>query len=191
MASRSWRRSLRLPCYDYTERGAYFVTICTHDRALIFDDPWMKVVAERAWRSITGRRPPPYEFVVMPNHVHGIIWLAEPRRRGAQHKTPRRHSGNQPSHRPEGQPAKSGAARLPTNVAPDSLGAKVRSFKAATTRRINARRGTGGAPVWQPDYYEHVIRNAADLDRIRQYILDNPTRWADDPEHPSNHASLS
>jgi hypothetical protein len=81
-----------------------------------------------------------------------------------------------------------GAARLRGTVAPGSLGAKVRAFKAAAARRINARRGTPGAPVWQPDYYERIIRNDFELDRIRQYILDNPAKWEDDPENPANAA---
>jgi REP element-mobilizing transposase RayT len=62
----------------------------------------------------------------------------------------------------------------------------VRAFKAATTRRINARRGTPGTPVWQPDYYDHVIRTEADLNRIRDYIFDYPAKWEDDPENPCN-----
>jgi hypothetical protein len=94
------------------------------------------------------------------------------------------------SHRPADTgavPLKVGAAPLRANVTADSLGAVVRAFKAATTRRINARRETPGAPVWQRNYYEHVIRNDADLDRIRAYILDNPRKWSEDPENPTNH----
>ena len=156
----SWHRSVRLPAYDYTERGAYFVTICTHDRAFLFDDPWMKMVAERAWLSVTGRRTPAYDFVVMPNHVHGIIWLG-PRCPNAQHESHGRHTDYQRHCRARDAPMTAGAARLRRNVAPGSLGAKVRAFKAAVTRRINARRGTPGAPVWQQDFDEHVVRSAS------------------------------
>ena len=58
-------------------------------------------------------------------------------------------------------------------------------FKSAATKRINALRGTPGAPVWQRDDYEHVIRNESALDRIRKYIADNPARWSVDPENPA------
>ena len=58
-------------------------------------------------------------------------------------------------------------------------------FKSASARRINAFRDTPGAPVWQRNYYEHVIRYEAVLNRIRQYIAENPARWAEDPENPA------
>jgi REP element-mobilizing transposase RayT len=146
----------------------------------------MKIVVERAWRSVTGIRPQAYEFVVMPNHVHGIVWLAGSRCPNAQHGGSKRRTDYLPRSGADDATVTAGAARLRSNVSADSLGAKVRAFKAATTRRINARRGTPSAPVWQPGYYEHVVRNDADLNRIRQYILDNPAKWADDPENPGN-----
>jgi len=67
-----------------------------------------------------------------------------------------------------------------------SLGAIVGSFKAATAKRINNIRKTPGASVWQRSYYEHIIRDEDDLRRVRQYVLDNPRRWAQDPENPAN-----
>lgn len=71
------------------------------------------------------------------------------------------------------------------NVAPGSLGAIVRAFKSAVARRINALRGTPGEFVWQRNYYEHIIRNDEALNRIRQYISDNPIRWELDRENPT------
>ena len=65
-----------------------------------------------------------------------------------------------------------------------SIGAIVGSYKSAVSKRINRWRGTAGASVWQRSYYEHIIRDDADLNRIRQYIWDNPARWDDDPENP-------
>ena len=70
------------------------------------------------------------------------------------------------------------------NVTPGSLGAIVRAFKSATTRRINQIRNTLGQPVWQRNYYEHIIRNEDELDLIRGYIVDNPLRWHLDRENP-------
>ncbi len=60
------------------------------------------------------------------------------------------------------------------------------SFKSATTKRINHHRDTRGMPVWQRNYYERVIRGTEELTRIRQYIADNPARWAEDDENPAN-----
>jgi REP element-mobilizing transposase RayT len=65
-----------------------------------------------------------------------------------------------------------------------SIGAVIGQFKSLTAKRINEIRGTPGTRVWQRNYYEHIIRDEASLDRIRQYILDNPARWASDPENP-------
>ncbi len=123
----------------------------------------------------------------MPNHVHGIIWIAAAKAVGAQHlRNPASfHGGEAPA--PPGRAVAGGAAPLPSMVvAPGSLGAVVRSFKSVTTKRINAIRGTPGAPVWQRNYYEHIVRNEADLQRIRQYIRDNPLMWAEDPDNPKN-----
>jgi hypothetical protein len=70
-------------------------------------------------------------------------------------------------------------------VEPGSLSALVRAFKSATAKRINRIRDTAGAPLWQRNYYEHVIRDEDDLARICQYIADNPARWDEDPLNPA------
>ena len=62
----------------------------------------------------------------------------------------------------------------------------MRAFKSASTKRINEMRGVAGFPVWQRNYYEHVIRDDGELNEIRQYITDNPARWAEDRENPTN-----
>ena len=106
------------------------------------------------------------EFVVMPNHVHGILVIAD-NRRGT-------------------------ACRAPTTVerfgrpVTGSLPTIVRSFKSVSTKRINKVRNTPGIPVWQRNYYEHVIRSEKELDRIRQYIAHNPASWTEDAERPPN-----
>jgi REP element-mobilizing transposase RayT len=74
-------------------------------------------------------------------------------------------------------------------VKPGSLGAIVRSYKSAVTRRINRLRDTPGAPFWQRNYWEHIIRNEASLNRIRGYIENNPARWAEDQLHPETPAN--
>ena len=165
------RRSIRLRGYDYTQAVAYFVTMVAFRRAYIFGgivDGEMQaniagaVVLEEWLRSSEIRRELELDaFVVMPNHVHAIVIM---RGVGAHGRAP----------------------LLP--VSPDrpprSLGSFVAGFKSAATKRINTIRGTPGLPVWQRNYYEHVVRDEDDLGRIRQYILENPPRWAEDPENP-------
>jgi REP element-mobilizing transposase RayT len=103
-------------------------------------------------------------FVVMPNHVHGMI--------GITHRSDRRRG------EPQFVPARD--FKSPSQT----LGAIVRGFKGAATRRINRRRGTPGAPVWQRNYYEHIVRDRRALQRIRRYIRQNSARWHRDRNRP-------
>ena len=176
-------RSIRLRGYDYRSQGAYFVTLCTAGRLCTLHVEEVRSAVEDAWRKISAHFPQVRtdEFVVMLNHIHGIIWILKPdedddasqpasirhREVGAQHAAPLRMETRQ-------RPA----------VLPGSLGAIVRSFKSAATKRINEIRGTPGTPVWQRNYYERVIRNEAELNRVREYIHLNPLQWALDHENP-------
>jgi REP element-mobilizing transposase RayT len=184
------RRSLRLPTYDYRENGAYFVTICTHERQCILDnDPFRHLLA-RAWAATVGTSiaPGDGEFVIMPNHVHGMVWL-DGGASGARHQAA---SGDHDSIDDQSVIGESSALppasplRRFTAPASGSLGAIVASFKSLTARCINRARGTPGAPVWQRNYYEHIIREEGDLLRIFEYIRDNPAKWAEDPYNPAN-----
>jgi len=247
------RHSIRLPGYDYTQPGAYFVTFVAHDRECLFGEVvdgvmWLNAFGEIVrdeWFRTAVVRPyvmlDPDEFVVMPNHVHGIIWIV---RSGdgdhgddgggvfagahggdasvGAHLLVGAHGGDAPvgahllvgahgGDAPVGAHLLVGAQRrcaptntnanaitdavnitehrqcrgaTPTNVIPGSLGAIVRAIKSATTKRINALRGTPAAPVWGRNYYEHIIRYETSLNRIRRYIAANPSRWAEDHEHP-------
>ncbi len=174
------RTSIRLRTWDYREPAAYFVTICTHRRAHLFGrvvDKEMVVneygeIVREEWFHTAEMRPNvelfEHEFVVMPNHIHGIIWILpdDTSSVGATCRSPL-----QPSSRPKGPPSA-------------SLGAIIAGFKSAVTRRINQRRGTPGARVWQRNYWEHIIRNQRALDAIRRYIVYNPLRWAYDRYNP-------
>ena len=173
------RRSIRLSGYDYRSAGAYFVTICTHRRALLFDHSPFAEVAREQWAVSASLRAGIAldAFVVMPNHVHGVVWLVPTAATpvpvgsvGAQRAAPLR-----------------GAPGARPRVAAGSLGAFVRAYKAAVARAINRLRRTAAAPVWQRNYYEHVVRDQPDLDRIRRYVADNPRRWAFDRENPGGH----
>jgi putative transposase len=186
------RRSIRLPAYDYGSAGAYFVTLCTHERELIFEDPVVRRVAETLWQHIPGHFPHVRldEWVVMPNHLHGILVITDDPRRGEASLAI--DSGAEPV--PAGgigfvgQGAAGDASPLPARpccAAAGSLGAIIGNFKSVTARRINRLRHTPGAPVWQRNYYEHIVRDERTLNAIRQYIADNPARWAWDTYNPS------
>lgn len=169
------RRSVRLPDYDYGQAGAYFVTICTHKRRCMLGE----VIGERAVLNDAGRTVEEEwlrtaqlrsnvaldQFVIMPNHVHGIIWII-----GQKAGTARRA----PTGERFGRPV--------TN----SLATIVRMFKSSAARRINELRKTPGAPAWQRGYHEHVIRGEKDLNALREYVLNNPLQWALDSENPAN-----
>ena len=164
------RRSIRLRHHDYSRAGAYYITVCTDGRKLLFgeviDDEVKlnelgRIAAEEWSKSAQVRSEIELDaWVVMPNHVHGIVMIAG------------RERGDQPV-------APTGGLRS------RSLGALIGGFKSAATSRINAMRCTPGASVWQRNYYEHVIRDESALNRIRQYIVDNPARWSEDPENPA------
>jgi putative transposase len=169
------RRSIRLPGYDYTSPGAYFVTVVAYQRELLFGE----IVDEEMILNARGRIvwecwyeiPKHFShvklgaFVAMPNHVHGIIEIVDNDTVGAQHAAP----------------------LLPkNNVIPGSLGAIVRSFKSAVTKRVNEKYDSPGTALWQRNYYEHIIRNEQDWERIHDYILANPANWGDDKENPKN-----
>ena len=179
-ASPRRRRSIRLRGYDYTQPGAYFVTLCTQDHRPLFGriahgemelSPYGHIV-EDEWAH-TGELRPYVRLgvlAVMPNHVHAIIWIVHP------DAGPRQAEEDEPD---TGTARRARTERFGKPV-PGSLPTIVRAFKAAVTKRINERRGTPGAPVWHRNYYEHVIRDESDLARLRTYIAENPARWAED-----------
>ncbi len=185
------RRSIRLRGYDYTQAGAYFVTICTYGREHLFGeviDGVMHVnefgqIVQEEWFRTAQVRPyvqlQPDEFVVMPNHIHGIIWIVDD---DATDVGAQRRSIVGAQRRPvvgaqrRCAPTTTGVPR----VVPRSLGAIVRAIKSAITKRINILRDAPGSPVWQRNYWEHIIRTERALQTIRRYIIDNPRRWARD-----------
>ncbi len=178
------RRSIRLPGYDYSQPGAYFVTLCVQHRLCLFGEveDGLMVLSEsgRIVQSVWDDLPRHYPnirldaFVVMPNHIHGIISIvdtsapdANRHRRGLINQTPT-PDDRWISMRTEGDP----------------LGKIVRAFKARGTRRIRLN----GCPefAWQRNYFERVLRNEHELDLARQYIRDNPLRWHLDRMHPTH-----
>jgi putative transposase len=190
------RRSIRLAGYDYSQAGVHFVTICTYQRKCLFgeivdrqmlENSWGKVV-KRCLESLADHFPQVLldAHVIMPNHVHAIVSIGnisdvdEPKEKrrlespskdgfphqrinhvapvGAQHAAPLSKS---------------------TNVVPGSLGAVIRSFKSAVTKELSPLRQHIAEPLWQRNYYEHIIRSETSFRRIQEYILNNPANWAE------------
>jgi putative transposase len=220
---RHHRRSIRLRGYDYTQAGAYFITIVAHERALLFGEivngtmrlnEYGQIVRDEWFRTAVVR---PYvmlypdEFVVMPNHIHGIIWIVGATRRVAPTCGVAPTDGGVVPTDGGVAPTDDGVAPTdwivrvaptygiaPTDggvaptthpsgrptLKPHSIGSILAQFKSLTTKRINALRGTPGAAIWQRNYYEHIIRDERSLQQIRRYILENPQRWEQDSENP-------
>jgi putative transposase len=160
------RRSIRLQGADYGAIGTYFITVCSHERACLFGhivegsmilNSWGKIVTEE-WQRTTVLRPNIEldAFVVMPNHFHALL-IIKGDVRGSSTLTPRTFG--------------------PQSA--QSLATIVGTFKASVTRQIR-RLDELADFKWQRNYYEHIIRDEDDENRIRGYILSNPERWKQD-----------
>lgn len=157
---RRYRRKMRLPGYDYAQSGAYFVTVCTVQRQCILSaivDANVELtqagsVVRACWNDLPNHYPHVEldAFVIMPNHVHGILRLID----------------------------------LDTPDTRHALPEIVRAFKTFSSRRINEMLNQPGNRIWHHSFYDHIIRDEQDLNRIREYIQNNPLRWEDDPENP-------
>jgi REP element-mobilizing transposase RayT len=155
------RRSIRLQGYDYSHAGAYFVTLCTQDRECLFGDivdgemrlnDAGRIVANSwEWLAEQYDHVSLDEYVVMPNHAHGIIVI----------------TGD----------CRGGSRTAPTTGIRKPIGRLIGAFKTVSTKRINELRENGGTKLWQRNYWEHIVRNEPELNRIREYIHNNPARW--------------
>ena len=180
------RRSIRLRGYDYAQVGAYFVTVCTQDRECLFGEVVggeMQLndvghLIETLWEEM----PDHYAgvqvdaFMVMPNHIHGIIILTK--------KMDTVGAGPRACPDSQGQPR--GVAPTAKSM---SLPDVVHRFKSLTTARYRHGVRNHGWPafrgrLWQRNYYEQVIRDDDDLNTIQEYIVNNPARWDEDTENP-------
>jgi REP element-mobilizing transposase RayT len=177
------RQSIRLKGYDYSSAGGYFITICTHQRECLFGevvDGAMQLnelgeIVAFEWENTPNiRREIKLDaWIVMPNHFHGIVFIQPVSPLvGAQGLAPQ-------------QTDKPLAMNIP-NRKPRSLGTLIAGFKMAVTKRINILRDTPRVPIWQRNYYEHIIRNETALDKIREYVQTNPQSWNCDQLHPHN-----
>ncbi len=172
------RRSIRLRGYDYSSAGAYFVTICTQNRECLFgnisgDTVHLSAagqIVDEEWRHSADIRDEIAldTWVIMPNHIHGIVIIKDLDDRGVRPHAP---------------------ATSQLGGRPKSLSSFIIGFKSATKIRINTLRGMPGTSVWQRNYYERVIRNERECDAIRKYILQNPQQWVLDEDNPDRDES--
>jgi len=186
------RRSIRLQGYDYSQPGIYFITLCTQNHECLFGEILngeMRLnefgkMTQQCWLEIPHHFPHVKldEFVIMPDHIHGIIILNDIV--GAKNFSP------QPSNNFSPQPSNNFSPQpMPTpqqNITPfrspsKTIGSIIRGFKIGVTKGF--RQNTDIYVVWQRNYYEHIIRNKVELNRMRQYIIDNPKKWKTDENY--------
>jgi putative transposase len=172
------RRTIRLPGWDYTADGAYFVTVCTNSRTDLFGEivdgrMHLNAVGDAvagAWRWLSEQ----YSYVVldewclMPNHLHGIVTLTG---RGGSRTAP--------------------TCQIIVPPRRKTVGRLIGAFKTVSTKQINQLTNTPGAVIWQRNFWEHIVRDVAELDRIRDYIRENPTNWPADPLNPDRVLSVT
>jgi len=161
------RHSIRLSGYDYLQDGWYFITICTQGQKCMFGKfangqiqlCEYAYIVDKCWKWLAQQYDYVHldQYVVMPNHLHGIIIIRRCDLRIAL-------TGNAQKCKP--------------------LSGLIGAFKTVSTRRTNNVRKTQASKLWQRNYYEHIIRNEEELNRIRQYIADNPANWQTDEENP-------
>ena len=161
------RKTIRLKEYDYAQPGEYFITICTYEKEdtfgeIVADEMRLSQegrIAQQCWRQIPSHFEDVEldEFVVMPNHIHGIIILND-----------------------HGRDVQ---LNVPTRLSPKkgSLSVIIRTYKAAVTTECR-RKGLYDFR-WQSRFYEHIIRGNKDLNNIRDYITGNVLKWASDSEY--------
>lgn len=183
------RKSIRLKGYDYSQDGAYFVTICAQNRECLFGEiKDGKMILNDAgtfvkecWNETPKRYPIVIldEFVVMPNHFHGIIFIIDERvDRAGTRPAPTNINGN------VGAPLV-GAQNVVRSQNYPTIGNIIGEFKSITTHEyINGVKNKNWQPfekrLWQRNYYEHIIRTDKSLNEIREYIIDNPANWEKD-----------
>ena len=175
MNARPAREANRLKQYDYSQAGNYFVTICIQDRVcllgdivndnMILNDAGKMI--ENSWR----QSPEYYDGVeidscqIMPNHLHGIITIDDQGRGGSR--------------------------TAPISMPRKPLGRIIGAFKTVSTKRINLHRRTPSKPIWQRNYFEHIVRNDKELTDIREYIVNNPIQWELDKYNPEIQANCT
>jgi putative transposase len=194
--------STRLNNWDYSENGYYYITICIKNKEWLLGN----IVAGKMHLSAIGKivlqgwndsfvmRAELFcdQFVIMPNHIHGIVFINKPvdvETHGRASLPDLQKTQHDPASLPNLQKTQHGAS-LPYRP-PKSISSFVAGFKSATTKRVNEIRHTPGVSLWQPRFFDHIIRDEKSLQKIREYIVNNPMNWHDDEMNQSNGKSNS
>jgi putative transposase len=182
------RRSIRLREFDYSSIGGYFVTTCVQNRECLFGDVIDGIMVlndagrlvESVWHGLTERflSLELDAFIVMPNHVHFIVNVAVPGEYDGVARENLATQGCAPTFNLHTMENKTDQGRAP------ALDRVVGAFKSISATQINRLLSRTGQPLWQRNYYERVIRNESELQGLRDYIIHNPLKWADDTENP-------
>ena len=192
------RRSLRLKGHDYSQAGLYFVTICTHQRQCLFNktskDPARQNPAWLMIKSSWAELPARFsfigldDFVVMPNHLHGLLQVISEGKQEEKEQEEKEREG-----RTQGSPLQAQVTQHvhPVGTKAGSLGRVIQAFKSLTTYQYTTGVKSDGwlafdGKIWQRDYHDHIVRNEAALASIRHYIATNPCEWEQDDENPAN-----
>ncbi|MFH1841072.1 MAG: transposase [Candidatus Shapirobacteria bacterium] len=183
--NKPYRRSIRLKTWDYSTPWYYFVTICTHEKHNLFGqiqkrqmvlNAWGKTIETIWWSLPKHHHVELDQFVIMPNHVHGILILSVCRGIACNARDDKQNN------------IQTGFARKTltrenrfAQVIAGTLSCVIRSFKSESTKQIR-KQTENDYPVWQRNYYEHIIRNEKELEQTQKYIHDNPQNWEEDEE---------
>lgn len=186
------RRSIRLKNYDYSSLGLYFVTICTHGYMNLLGeikDDKMNLnkygeIAKKEWYKTGEIRPDINlpEFVIMPNHLHGIIEITcrGTLQRAHEDGTVRDNTSGILHHEKTGTVHRAPTAEKFGKPTANSIPSIVRSYKAVVTKQVRDINNNPDYLFWQRSYYEHIIRNEESYLKIAEYILNNPKKWYED-----------
>lgn len=204
------RRSIRIQNHDYSQEGAYFVTMCTHQRECLFGEivdgvmvlNQFGAIAQNEWIQSQKIRTEITmgEYIVMPNHIHGIVQICNVGANGCSpylDRSPesidRNHNEQSNNHNLHesiddlsdltGANRRSPLQR--TNMGSKTLSSLIAGFKSTVTKQINQIRNVHGIPIWQRNYWERIIRNESELQRTSEYIRNNPLKWQEDDLHIS------
>ncbi len=208
------RRSIRLKGYDYTGEGAYFFTICCHQRRCLLGEIKNGVMhlnlvgatVKFVWESLPTHFPliELDAFVIMPNHIHGIIVITDhPNNNnnnlncrgeafvpGCNDTSPKSSFTNASPFPGCNNTSPNLADQPPRGTQSGSIGAILQNFKSVSTRRVNRITQNSGT-LWQRNYHEEIIRNEKAYENIRRYIVENPLSWDEDEENPLNFKPIS
>ena len=185
--------SARLQGWDYSSPGYYFITVSTHNRMNLFGriaenemqlNEFGRIVQDEWNKSFVIRHELlPDEFVIMPNHFHGIvrlIYIADENDVGNDIATNIVETSGRTSLRDDGENRDNRdntGSQQPPRLCPKSISSFMAGVKSIITKRINKTRNTPGTRVFQQRFYDHIIRNEQELDLIRHYIINNPANW--------------